>query len=209
MFNMFNIIPTDTIFFDLLEKSSQNLVEISQKMQELLGNLDQSAEIVYEIGKIEEKGDQIEQETLDRLSKSFVTPLDREDIHAICKRLDDVADAIYSIADRLLLLGIREIPAEYRALLDIIDRCAQVTAEIIAYLRLKKYPEIMKGCHRLDKLQDEYRRHKRSFLQDLFRDGQDPLYALKWKDLLDVLSRAIHRIADTASILNEVSLKHG
>ena len=145
-----------------------------------------------------------------RLNKSFITPLDREDIFELTSRLDDVLDYIDAVAKRLVTFKISTVSSHAIELGRIIVRGAEETAAGIAMLRdLSKSEAIIRQCAKINQLENDADQVMRDALNDLFNGGaKDPLEVIKWKDLYEHLEVATDKCEDVANILESVLVKY-
>jgi predicted phosphate transport protein (TIGR00153 family) len=206
-------IPREVKFFDLLEQQSNVVVKGAKMLQECLeskGSIDEMYLASKRIHEVENEGDELVHRLMERLNKSFITPLDREDIHELTSRLDDVLDYVDAVAKRLVTFKI-ETPTHHAIELGrIIVRGAEETAIGIALLRdLSKAEAIMKQCEKINQLENDADQVMRDALNDLFNgSARDPLEVIKWKDLYEHLELATDKCEDVANIIESVLVKY-
>jgi len=206
-------IPREVKFFDLLEQQSNVVVKGAKLLQECLeshGSIDQMYLASKRIHEVENEGDELVHRLMERLNKSFITPLDREDIHELTSRLDDVLDYVDAVAKRLVTFKI-ETPTHHAIELGrIIVRGAEETAIGVALLRdLSKSEAIMKQCEKINQLENDADQVMRDALNDLFNGtARDPLEVIKWKDLYEHLELATDKCEDVANIIESVLVKY-
>ena len=207
------LIPREVQFFDLLEQQSQTVVRGAKLLQECLeskGSMDEVYLASKRIHDIEHEGDELVHRLMARLNKSFITPLDREDIFELTSRLDDVLDYIDAVAKRLVTFKISTVSSHAIELGRIIVRGAEETAAGIAMLRdLSKSEAIIRQCAKINQLENDADQVMRDELNDLFNGGaKDPLEVIKWKDLYEHLEVATDKCEDVANILESVLVKY-
>ncbi|HUC43199.1 MAG TPA: DUF47 family protein [Candidatus Sulfotelmatobacter sp.] len=207
------LIPREVQFFDLLEQQSQTVVRGAKLLQECLeskGSMDEVYLASKRIHDIEHEGDELVHRLMARLNKSFITPLDREDIFELTSRLDDVLDYIDAVAKRLVTFKISTVSSHAIELGRIIVRGAEETAAGIAMLRdLSKSEAIIRQCAKINQLENDADQVMRDALNDLFNGGaKDPLEVIKWKDLYEHLEVATDKCEDVANILESVLVKY-
>ena len=117
---MFQLIPREVKFFDLFDQQSQNIIKASQLLREQVNNFADARAKAHAIKEVEHAGDQITHEIVRKLNTTFITPIDREDIHDLATRLDDVLDFIEAVAERLVVYRIKETTSACRAMADVI-----------------------------------------------------------------------------------------
>jgi predicted phosphate transport protein (TIGR00153 family) len=207
------LIPREVKFFDLLEQQSNTVVKGAKLLQECLeskGSMDDMYLASKRIHDAEHEGDELVHRLMDRLNKSFITPLDREDIHELTSRLDDVLDYVDAVAKRLVTFKI-DTPTHHAIELGrIIVRGAEETAVAVALLRdLSKSDAIMRQCEKINQLENDADQVMRDALNDLFNgSAKDPLEVIKWKDIYEHMEECIDQCEVVAHVLESVVLKH-
>ena len=207
------LIPREVKFFDLLEQQSNTVVKGAKLLQECLeskGSLDDLYLASKRIHDAEHEGDELVHRLMDRLNKSFITPLDREDIHELTSHLDDVLDYVDAVAKRLVTFKIAAPTHHAIELGRIIVRGAEETAIAVALLRdLSKSEAIVRQCAKINQLENDADQVMRDALNDLFNGGaRDPLEVIKWKDLYEHLEVATDKCEDVANIIEAVLVKY-
>ena len=207
------LIPREVRFFDLLEQQSQTVVRGAKLLQECLeskGSLDDLYLASKRIHDVEHEGDELVHRLMERLNKSFITPLDREDIYELTGRLDDVLDYVDAVAKRLVTFKIATVTPHAIELGRIIVRGAEETAVGIALLRdLSKADAIIRQCAKINQLENDADQVMRDALNDLFDGGaREPVEIIKWKDLYEHLEVATDKCEDVANILEAVLVKY-
>jgi len=204
-----NFMPKEERFFELFDEQAQNLVRGADLLVQLVADHTQAAELRQRIEEVEHEGDITTHEIADRLNRTFITPFDHEDIHALSCRLDDVLDNIEATADRMFLYEAGEAGPEMVTLAKVLADTTKALERAVAGLSdvNKNARRIMDYCieiHRLENVGDE---QSRRALAKLFR-GSDALHALKWKEIYDHVENAIDKCEDVASILEAIVVKH-
>jgi predicted phosphate transport protein (TIGR00153 family) len=207
------LIPREVKFFDLLEQQSNAVVKGAKLLQECLeskGTIDEMYLASKRIHEVEHEGDELVHRLMERLNKSFITPLDREDIHELTSRLDDVLDYVDAVAKRLVTFKIGAPTHHAIELGRIIVRSAEETAVGIALLRdLSKADAIMKQCEKINQLENDADQVMRDALNDLFNGSErDPIEVIKWKDIYEHLELATDKCEDVANIIESVLVKY-
>jgi len=207
------LIPREVQFFDLLEQQSQTVVRGAKLLQECLeskGSLDDLYLASKRIHDVEHEGDNLVHRLMERLNKSFITPLDREDIYELTGRLDDVLDYIDAVAKRLVTFKIATVTPHAIELGRIIVRGAEETAVGVAMLRyLSNSEAIIRQCAKINQLENDADQVMRDALNDLFDGGaREPVEIIKWKDLYEHLEVATDKCEDVANILEAVLVKY-
>lgn len=201
----FRLLPKDVKFFGLFIEDGENLELAAGRLREMVDRFDRLDERVTEIQALEKRGDEIDREINRRLEDAFVTPFDREDIHELTSRLDDVLDGIQAIAETLVIYDVTRPTEESRRLAAII---AEQSVELIAALRgldgLKGLEPHLKAVHDLEHEADGL---SRAAVARLFREAGDPLEVIKWRDLYSVLENTIDAAEDAAEAIERMDHK--
>lgn len=199
------LVPRDEKFYDLFRGQADNIQEAAKKLVELLENFRDVERHVSEIKFIEHKGDQIIHGLMTKLHKTFITPFDREDIHALTSALDDVLDLIDAVASRLAMYNIKSIPPGARQLAKLILHCSEIIVSAVS--QLSKPQHILEYCGQLTQLEKEADRIKGECIARLFENSVDPVEVIKWKEIYEVLEATTDKCEDVADVLEAVVLK--
>jgi predicted phosphate transport protein (TIGR00153 family) len=198
----FRLLPKDVKFFDLFVADGENLQAAAQRFHEMVTEFDRLEERVAEIQTLEKRGDEIDREISQRLEDAFITPFDREDIHELTVRLDDVVDGIQAAAETFVIYGIERPTDEARDMARIL---AAQGDELIAALRkldgLKGLDPHLEAVHDLEHEADTL---SRSAVARLFQSGNDPLEVIKWRDLYREMENAIDAAEDAAEAIERM-----
>ena len=158
---------------------------------------------------VEHQGDEITHTVIEKLHQTFITPIDREDIHKLISHMDDVLDLVEATSERLWLYDVREIEPEARELSDVLLKAVVEMGAAVRGLRnLKDRPRLIAHCTEINRLENEGDRLLRRAVARLFRDGTDPIHVLKWKEIYDNLENAIDRCEDVANVIEGVALEY-
>ena len=205
-----SFMPKENRFFFLLHQSTMNIQQVAARFQDLMENFENVEAKVKEIKELEEFGDQIIHDITQSLHRTFVTPIDREDILALAGRLDDVIDAIDEAAQYTLEYSIEE-PTEYaRHLCTIIVKCADELEKAVGLLssRGSKLKDILPMAVEINRLENEADRVASRAMGNLFSNGFDVVHILKWRDIYNDMEEATDRAEDAANVLEGIVLKH-
>lgn len=198
----FRLIPKDQRFYGLFVEVGKNLLEAAQKLQSMVVAYDRLDERVAEIQALEHRADEVNVEILNRLEKAFVTPFDREDIHELASRLDDVVDGIQEVAETFVIYGITAVTEEGRQLTDII--AGQAIELLEALKKLDGFTGISAHLQEIHHLENNADGLSRAAIGRLFRGGRDPLDVIKWRDLYRELEETIDAAEDAAEIVERM-----
>ncbi|MDO8472433.1 MAG: DUF47 domain-containing protein [Dehalococcoidia bacterium] len=206
----FSLKPRDSRFFDLFEQDSVNLVEAGKALVSLLDNWKDIEIKANAITDIEHTGDTITHEIISHLHRTFVTPMDREDMNALVNALDDVLDLIQSAADAMLLYKVPEPTERARELAKIILEATLVIQKALPIMRKQSnLNELLTHCVELNRLENQADRVYRAALGELFSgDTKDVITIMKWREIYEHLESATDRCEDVANVLEGVALKY-
>ena len=202
-------LPKETDFFTMFETAALNVNRASILLVEMMEDLSLSETRTKEIYEAEQEGDMITHEVMRSLNKTFLTPVDREDIHALVNRLDDVIDLIWASADRATLFKLDSPLPEAIELSKTIYETTDFIIKAIGCLKDKKYSYIQEYCIEINRLENRGDRIFREGLVKLFDTIKDPILVIKWKDVYEMLEEANDTCEDVADILEGIVLKHG
>jgi predicted phosphate transport protein (TIGR00153 family) len=201
----FRLLPTDDHFFELFNEAALNAAECAQNLRELIDD-DSGAGTHDGVVKCERRGDELTHEILQRLNTSFVTPFDREDIHALAEELDDVVDDMYSVAARLRLTVHGPAFPELKEQAEILVKMADETVALVGRLPSMKQTEAHLAG--IDKLESEGDSVYRQALGRLFSGEYDALDVLRWKDIIEAMEAALNALEDVSNVVESIVLKH-
>jgi len=202
------IFPKEINFFEMFEKAALNVNRGAISLVEMMDNFGVAEVKAKEIYEAEQEGDMITHEVLRRLNKTFITPLDREDIHSLISRLDDVLDLIWASADRAVLFKLNNPLPEAAELAKTLHETTEIITKAINCLKDKKYSYIQEYCIEINRLENRCDRIFREALVKLFDNIKDPIIVIKWKEVYEHLEDASDKCEDVANILESIVLKH-
>jgi uncharacterized protein len=197
--------PTDTVFYDLFTTSAQHLVTGAGLLAEMIADGADREAVAKRMREAEHICDENTHAIVRRVNSSFVTPFDREDIYALASGLDDVMDELDEVVDLILLYEVKDFPPEVLSAVDIIQRCAELTAEAMPSLRtMADLDEYWIEINRLENAGDKaYRRT----LAHLFSGDFKAIQVLKLKDVVTSLEGAIDAFEKVANIVEQITVK--
>jgi len=200
------LIPRDERFFDLFSEIAKRLTTSARLLSQLFAEPHKIDHYVAAIKTVEHEADDITHQVNAKLDTSFVTPLDREDIHALATRLDNVVDLIDGTARRAAMYHIKEVRGPANRLCDVLVRATDCIAEAVT--GMKKGKVVAQKAREIKQLEEEGDGIYHEAVGALFRNGTDALEVLKWKDLYDTLEDALDECEDVANTLESISLKN-
>ncbi len=201
------LLPREEEFFDLFVAVAERNKEAAHRLRELFeAPPDRRTPHVEAIKRLEHEADQVTHEVVNRLDRTFITPLDREDIHQLASDLDDVMDAMDGTARRAEIYRVGVAPEGVKQLAEVIERMVGVLGEGVG--RLRKGDDVMRYCIEAKKLEEEGDAIYHDALGRLFDTEKNALELIKWKEIYDNLERTLDESEDVANVLESITLKH-
>ncbi|HEV8196530.1 MAG TPA: DUF47 family protein [Gemmatimonadales bacterium] len=201
--------PRDERFFELFTSVATLTAEAAKILLELFkAPPEKRTYLVESIKKLEHQADGITHELVTRLDRSFITPLDREDIHFLASRLDDVIDQIDGSARRTAIFRTESAPQGAIILADVIARATDQVLAAVKVLEKGKTPVVIQACIEVKKLEEEGDAVYTEWLGRLFDEEKDPIALIKWKEIYDTLESTLDQAEDVANILESIAIKH-
>lgn len=205
----FRIMPKGDKFYDLFEMGSNNVAAASERMVDLFDNFENQREKARAIKKLERDGDEITHRILENLHRSFVTPIDREDIALLTNQMDDMLDYMEGAVKRLFLYKIDQPTPRAIEITYIINKVAIELTKAIPLLRHhNRLKEILPHCIEIHRLENEADDLQHAAVADLFEEETEVIEIIKWHDIYDSLERAVDRSEDVANVLEGIVLKY-
>ena len=202
----FRLIPREEKFFDDFTAMAVEIRKGAALLDEMLAPDHPVWEKAAAIKVVEHRCDEISADILQRLHKTFVTPIDREDIHALVRALDDVIDDIDASADMLRLYRIERVrPAARELSRAIVSACDEMQRGVLA---LGKREDVSKAVREISNIENQADGAYTTGVGQLFEEEKDPIQVIKWKEILDMLEGATDRCKDVAKVLEAVYVKH-
>jgi predicted phosphate transport protein (TIGR00153 family) len=199
----FRLLPTDDRFFELFSDAADNVAECARHFRAVVAGEPGGLDAVI---ASERRGDEITREILRRLNTSFVTPFDREDIHALAEELDDVVDDMQAVAARVRLTVHGAALPELKEQADILVRMADETVSLMTRLpSMKRTDDHLKAIDQMESEGDTVYRHA---LARLFSGEYDALDVLRWKDIIEAMEAALNTLEDVSNVVESIVLKH-
>jgi predicted phosphate transport protein (TIGR00153 family) len=203
---MFNLIPREVRFFDLFDRQSEHIIKAAGVLRELVHNFADARAKAHAIKEIEHQGDLITHEIVKRLNTTFITPIDREDVHALATRLDDVLDYIEAAAERLVVYRIKEPTSACRAMAEVIVQQTHSMDRAIKCLRTMD-PSFHEHAVEVNRLENTADALLRDSLAALFEEQGDPIEVIKWKEIYETMEIVTDRCEDVANVIEGIILK--
>lgn len=202
------IIPQEKRFFDMIEKQSGNVVEGVDALLDMLVNYEDIETKRQKIKKIENNGDLMVHDTFAELNKTFITPIDREDISKLVSALDDILDNLEAVSERLVLYEIKKPPLFMIDFAKTLQKASYNVHRGISLLRdLKEAKQIQNYCKEVNTLENEGDILLRQATAELFT-RKDPVEIIKFKELYEDMEAAIDRCEDVADVVGDILVKY-
>lgn len=199
-------IPQDRVFFDLFDRSAQNAAEGARLYKVMLDGFEDPKGSAKQILDAEHAGDEITHEIIRRLNTTFVTPIDREDIHALATAMDDVMDFIEAAADNFVLHKVEAPTPESREQADVLVRICEAMAAGVTGLR--RFKDLEQHLIAIKSIETEGDKIYRRAVAELFSGNHKALEVLKWKEIYDEVEAAVDAAEDVANYIEAIQLKH-
>jgi predicted phosphate transport protein (TIGR00153 family) len=200
-----HLIPRDVKFYDLFREQAENIHKAAQMLVNLFEDYKDVERQVAEIKFLEHKGDQLTHELMMRLNQTFITPIDREDIHSLGSALDDVLDLVDAAASRLVTYKVTSVTPGARQLSKVILHGTDIILQAVS--ELSKPHNILEYCERIAMIEEEADRIKGECVARLFENSTNPVEIIKWKEIYEVLEATTDKCEDVADVLEAVVLK--
>jgi len=203
---MFRLMPRQEKFFDLFKEAAQNALEGARAIKEMFEHYRDPQESWKKIVEFEHEGDKITHRIMRMLNQSFITPIDREDIHALTAALDDVMDAIEAAASRMVLYKIGAVAPEAQKMCGIIVTSAEEMVKAVSHM--PKLEDVEEHCIEINRLENAADENYREAIAALFEGEHPPMDVIKWKEIFEILETATDRCEDVANIVESIALKN-
>jgi len=203
---MLSIFPKHEDFFDLFRKQGALVRQGCDALLEMMEHYDDLENKAAKLKQIEHQGDLVTHEIFEKLNRTFITPLEREDIHDLGSGLDDVLDAVEGIGSRLVLFKIRQPTPEAIKLARIMVQCGAQIEQAVTHL--KDFKNLMGFTIELNRLENEADQISRQVVADLFNGSHDPIDVVRWKEIYGRLESAADRSEDVANTIEAIVLKN-
>ena len=202
------LLPQEVGYFDFFERHAALCLTACQELHAMLAEDGDMTARASRIKELEREADVITRACMEALHRTFITPIDRADIHKLIQRLDDIVDSVESTASRMMLYEITDRPAEGLALTAVLVRAAEEITHALPGLRnMKNADTIKQHCMTLYELENEGDNIMRNALAKLFREEKDPIRLIKWKELYERLEKSTDRCEAVASIIQSIVIE--
>ena len=204
------LMPREGRFFELFIQHANHIIDANRELVKLMANVNDGQSMIYNIESCEKKGDKITREVIDLLHKTFITPLDRDDIHQLITRMDDILDLTEDVAQSVYLYDLRTITPDAARLAEICVACGEKVREAVSLLpSMDNAAKILAACVDIDKLESEADHVMRAAMAKLFRDEPDVWQVIKLKAIYELLESVTDRCEDVANIIEVIVVENG
>jgi predicted phosphate transport protein (TIGR00153 family) len=204
----FKFFPADFDFFNLFEKQVSYAVEAASFFKEVVSQGYVNEEVVSKMAAIEHNGDDVAHAIIGQLNKTFITPFDREDIHALTMQIDDIVDMLNTIVSRLRIYNINGVDKNLVEFAGVIEQSVQAVARAVGGLRrIKKVHVVFDACVEVNRLENVGDTMRDRVLMELFANVKDPIAVIKWKDIYQDAETVLDICEDVAHIVDSIMVK--
>ena len=201
--------PKEGRFFDLFNQHAGHIIDGTHELIGLMDNVTDGQKHIYNIESCEKRGDRIAHEVIELLHKTFITPLDREDIHLLITRMDDILDLTEDVAQSVYLYDLKSITPDAKRLAEICVACVDKVRDAVALLpSMENAAKIRSVCTEIDKLESEADHVMRAAMARLFRDEADVRQVIKLKAIYELLESITDRCEDVANIIEGIVVEN-
>ena len=204
------LLPKEGRFFDLFNAHAVQIVRAAHALKSLMENYADREQYARLVDDAEHAADRITAEAIRLLHKTFITPIDREQIHQLVNAMDDICDLMQDTTETLTLYDIRSITPETQRLADIGVKCCERVKDVVELLGRREgdFEAILKTCEEIDRLESDADRVMRSAVSRLFREEQDVRELIKMKAIYELLEAVTDRCLDVANLAEGISLEN-
>lgn len=205
---LFKFLPKESNFFNLFEKQVAYAVEAAGYFKELVSKNNIDEKSLENMHRLEHEGDEVTHEIFERLNKTFITPFDREDIHALAKELDDIVDMLYTIVNRLRVYNVAGGNKNLMEFASVIDESVRAVECAIKGLRNMKHSRsVSDSCVEVNRLENVGDSMRDAVLAKLFETEKDPIALIKWKEIYQDAETVLDICEDVAHIVQNILVK--
>ena len=201
------LLPREKSFFVMFNQQAENVRAGAHAMVEMLEHFEHPEVGAEKVESFEHIGDTITHGIMTRLNQTFITPFDREDIHELASKIDDVIDLVDAAASRMVTYRVTTVRP---GVVDLARTIRDATEQIVAAIRVldKKEEHILNYCIEINRLENQADRQCRDLIATLFDQEKDPVQIIKWKEIIETLEFATDKCEDVANVIESVTLKN-
>ena len=205
-----NFMPKEVKFFDYLNMQAENIVKAADCFKHAVKKGSFDEETVKKIKNFEHEGDTLSHEIVDMLNRTFITPIDREDIYALANTLDDILDMINSMANRIRLYKLDTNDEHMAQFADTIDQSTQALANAVKHMHdTKRARRVLDYCIEVNRLENMGDQIREKAISRLFENEKDPIMVIKWKEIYEVAEGTLDTCEHVAKVIEAILVKHG
>lgn len=207
---MFNLNPKEDKFFVLFVEEAKNIHEAAKLLKKGFVELEDKEKNSKAIGDLEHKGDKIVHDSIVELEDAFITPLDREDVYSLIKKMDNILDSIDSAGSRLIIYDLKETREEAIKMCDMIVHATEEVVNLMEELKKigKKNNRILEKIREINSIEHKGDIYYRQTITDLFKSGDEVLEIIKWRDIFSLLENTLDDCETIATIVEGVVMKN-
>jgi predicted phosphate transport protein (TIGR00153 family) len=203
------LLPKEGRFYDLFNAHAEQVVRASRELVLLIADFKNRDAHARLIDEAEHSADRITAEAMRLLHKTFITPIDRDQIHGLVNAMDDICDLIQDVTESITLYDIRAITPEVTRLADVAHQCCERVKDVVGLLETEGHAEaLLKTCEEIDRLESDADRELRSAISRLFREEQDVREVIKMKVIYEQLEAITDRCEDVANLAEGIVLEN-
>lgn len=203
------LMPREGRFFELFNSHADEVVKGARMLVTLLDNISSPSESAQAIDHHETRADRITHDAVSLLHRTFITPFDREDIHKLITRMDDILDLIQDVAESLYLYDVHRLTPEARQLAELsVMGCERVQSAVALLSDMRNAKAILQTCQEIDRIETEADRVMRSAMSKLFRNEPDVREVIKLRAIYEQLEMVTDRCDDVANIVEGIVLEN-
>ncbi|MHB0996915.1 MAG: DUF47 domain-containing protein [Elusimicrobiales bacterium] len=205
-----SFMPKEVKFFDYLNLQAENIVKAADCFKHSVKKGTFDEETVKKIKNFEHEGDTLSHEIVDMLNRTFITPIDREDIYSLANTLDDIVDMINSMANRIRLYKLDTNDEHMILFADTIDQSAQALANAVKHMHdTKRARRVLDYCIEVNRLENMGDQIREKAISRLFETEKDPMMVIKWKEIYEVAEGTLDTCEHVAKVIEAILVKHG
>ena len=202
------LFPKKIDFFEMFDRAINNVVNAADHLVDMFKDPEDFEKKAKAMHELEQEGDILTHDIMKELNRTFLTPIDREDIHALASRIDDVLDLMWGAVDRMTVYRLDKPTPEALAIAEDLQMTAGILRKVVRELRTKNYAHVQEHCIEINRIENRIDRIYRDALGKLLNGPNDPIVVIKWKDIYQLLEDASDRAEDIANILEGIVLKN-
>ena len=205
-----NFLPKEVKFFDYLNLQAENLVKTSAYFKSILKNGVMDEASARKIHDLEHEGDTLTHEITDMLNRTFITPIDREDIYALANQIDDVLDMLNAMAGRMKLYKLNPGDEYFSQFIDLIDQSSVALSNAVKHMHdTKRARRVLDHCIEINRLENLGDAVREKAISNLFETEKDPIMVIKWKEIYEVAEATLDTCEHVAKVIESILVKHG